>query len=290
MAELIKGALVASHIRHQVAKDVVALATEGVRPCLAVLIAGEDPASQIYVKRKQQACAAVGIKSVRTDLPGTATTADVLGVIREWNADPAIHGILVQLPLPAHAARAAILDEIDPDKDVDGVSGASLGHLLHGVPKFLPCTPAAVLELLQQYDVGIRGKHVVIVNRGLIVGVPLAIMLASDSERGNATVTLCHEHTQAIEQICASADILISAVGKLQDFRVRGDMVKNGAIVIDVGINRSGRRVVGDVDFDEVAPKASLITPVPGGVGPCTIAMLLKNTMQAARASIAGWP
>ena len=283
MGNLIKGALVASHIRHEARRDAADLRARGVRPCLAVCLVGDDPASRLYVRRKQQACAAAGIENVRADLPAGATTEDVLAVLRRWNADPAIHGILVQLPLPQPIDRAAVLNTIDPLKDVDAVGSESLGLLAQGTPRFVPCTPAGIFELFRYYGISARGKHVVIVNRGIVVGEPLALLLMQDRPEGNATVTVVHEHTKEIERHCREGDIVIVAVGRRDEFTLRGEMVKEGAIVIDVGINRAGRRVVGDVEFDEVSPKASLITPVPGGVGPCTIAMLLKNTVAAAR-------
>jgi methylenetetrahydrofolate dehydrogenase (NADP+)/methenyltetrahydrofolate cyclohydrolase len=287
MAELIKGSIVASHVRHQVSNEVAALTAQGVRPCLAVCLVGEDSASRIYVRRKQQACAAVGILSVRADLPRTALTAEVLDVIHGWNDDPLVHGILVQLPLPDHVDRFAVLDAIDPAKDVDAIEASNIGRLVQGRPRFLPCTPGGIVELFKHYNINTRGKHVVIVNRSIVVGEPFAAMLVQEQRFGNATVTICHEHTRGIERICRSADIIIVAVGKRPEFCLRGNMVKKGAVVIDVGINRVGKRIIGDVEFDEVYPKASLITPVPGGVGPCTVAMLLKNTAEAARMALA---
>jgi methylenetetrahydrofolate dehydrogenase (NADP+)/methenyltetrahydrofolate cyclohydrolase len=286
MAELIKGSLVASHIRQQVGREVAALQAGGLRPCLAVCLVGEDSGSRIYVRRKQQACAAVGIESVRADLPRTARTEEVLDIVHGWNANNAVHGILVQLPLPDHIDRFAVLDAIDPAKDVDAIQATNIGRLVQGRPLFLPCTPGGIIELFKHYNISTRGKHVVIVNRSIVVGQPLAAMLVQEQRFGNATVTVCHEHTRGIERICRSGDIVIVAVGKRPDFCLRGSMVKKGAIVIDVGINRVGKRIVGDAEFDEVYQKASLITPVPGGVGPCTVAMLLKNTAEAARLSL----
>lgn len=288
MAELIKGSLVASHIRHQVGTEVAALVAAGIRPCLAVCLVGEDSGSRIYVRRKQQACAAVGIQSVRCDLPRNARTDVVLDVIRGWNDDPAIHGILVQLPLPEHIDRFAVLDAIDPAKDVDAIEASNIGRLVQGRPRFLPCTPGGIIELFKHYNISTLGKHVVIVNRSIVVGEPFAAMLVQEQRFGNATVTICHEHTRGIDRICRSADIVIVAVGKRPDFCLRGNMVKKGAVVIDVGINRVGKRIVGDAEFDEVYERASLITPVPGGVGPCTVAMLLKNTAEAARLALEG--
>ncbi|HLZ72031.1 MAG TPA: bifunctional 5,10-methylenetetrahydrofolate dehydrogenase/5,10-methenyltetrahydrofolate cyclohydrolase [Dehalococcoidia bacterium] len=287
MAELIKGSLVASHLRHQVRKEVAAWrAAGGAQPCLAVCLVGDDAASQVYMRRKQQACAAVGITSVRVDLPAETAQAELERLICRWNADPAIHGILVQLPLPPQIDRFAVLDRIDPAKDVDGMGSANMGSLILGAPRFVPCTPAAIIELLKYHGVSTCGKHVVIVNRGIVVGLPLAALLLQDHPFGNATVTVCHEHTQDVGRICRRGDIVVVAVGKPDAFTLRGDMVKRGAVVIDVGISREGRRLTGDVAFEEVAAKAALITPVPGGVGPCTIAMLLKNTLQAARAAL----
>jgi methylenetetrahydrofolate dehydrogenase (NADP+) / methenyltetrahydrofolate cyclohydrolase len=287
VAELIKGSIVASHIRHQVANEVAALTASGIRPCLAVCLVGEDSGSRIYVRRKQQACAAVGILSIRADLPRTAHTEEILAVVQGWNADPTLHGILVQLPLPDHVDRFAVLDAIDPSKDVDAIEASNIGRLVQGRPRFLPCTPGGIVELFKHYNINTLGKHVVIVNRSIVVGEPFAAMLVQEQRFGNATVTICHEHTRGIERICRTADIIIVAVGKRPEFCLRGSMVKKGAVVIDVGINRAGKRIVGDVEFDEVYPKASLITPVPGGVGPCTVAMLLKNTAEAARMALA---
>jgi methylenetetrahydrofolate dehydrogenase (NADP+) / methenyltetrahydrofolate cyclohydrolase len=283
MAELIKGSLVASHMRQQVRRETQQLHAAGIRPCLAVCLVGEDSGSRIYVRRKQQACAAVGIENLRADLPRTARTDEVLEVIRRWNSDPSVHGILVQLPLPEHIDRFAVLDAIDPSKDVDAIQATNIGRLVQGRPAFLPCTPGGIIELFKHYNIATRGKHVVIVNRSIVVGEPLAAMLVQEGRFGNATVTICHEHTRGIERICRSGDIVIVAVGKRPDFCLRGNMVKKGAVVIDVGINRVGKRIVGDAEFDEVYQRASLITPVPGGVGPCTVAMLLRNTVEAAR-------
>lgn len=287
MAELIKGSVVASHIRQQARKEAATLTAAGIRPCLAVCLVGEDTGSRIYVRRKQQACAGVGIESVRVDLPQSAQTDEVIDIVRRWNADPAVHGILVQLPLPDHIDRFAVIDTIDPMKDVDAIQATNFGYLAQGRPRFLPCTPGGIIELFKHYNITTRGKHVVIVNRGIVVGEPLAAMLIQEGRFGNATVTICHEHTRSIDKICRSGDIVIVAVGKRPDFCLRGNMVKKGAVVIDVGTNRVGKRIVGDAEFDEVYEKASLITPVPGGVGPCTVAMLLRNTVEAARLAAA---
>jgi methylenetetrahydrofolate dehydrogenase (NADP+)/methenyltetrahydrofolate cyclohydrolase len=283
MAELIKGSLVASHIRQQVRKDAATLRERGITPCLAVCLVGDDPGSRIYIRNKQKAAEGAGIKNVRVDLPETSTTEEVIEVVRNWNADCTVHGILVQLPLPDQIDRETVIDAIDPSKDVDGIHATNIGYLIQGHPRFLPCTPGGIIELFKHYNVSTRGKHVVVVNRGIVVGLPLVPMLTHEGRFGNATVTVCHEHTREIARICRSADIIIVAVGKRPDFVLRGDMVKKGAVVIDVGINRIGKRTVGDAEFDEVFQKASLITPVPGGVGPCTVAMLLKNTVEAAR-------
>ena len=283
MAELIKGALVANHIRQEVRQEVARLRSAGVCPRLAVCLVGDDPGSAIYVRRKEQACAAVDIDSVRAQLPADATTADVLAVLRDWNADPAVHGILVQLPLPEQVDRFAVLAALDPAKDVDAITPTSYGMLVHGQPRFLPCTPAGIVELFKYHEIPLQGQHVVIVNSSLIVGQPLALMLVQDHALGRATVTVCHQYTRDIGSITSTADILVVAVGRRPVFTVRAPMVKDGAIVIDAGINRIDGRVVGDVAFEEVFHKAALITPVPGGVGPCTIALLLKNTVTAAR-------
>jgi len=281
MAAIIDGNEIARAVRADIKAQTSALWEEtGVRPGLAVLLVGEDPASQIYVRRKENACAEVGFLSREFKLPATTTEEELLGIVEGLNEDPAIHGILVQLPLPAQIRSETVLEAIRPEKDVDGFHPYNVGRLVAGYPAPRACTPAGVVELLDRSDIGIEGRHAVIVGRSNIVGKPLAFMLLAR----HATVTICHTRTREMAGIAKQADILVAAAGKPR--MIRGDMVREGAVVVDVGINRGADgKLVGDVAFDEVAPKASYITPVPGGVGPMTIAMLLRNTLQAASAS-----
>ncbi|MBI2884076.1 MAG: bifunctional methylenetetrahydrofolate dehydrogenase/methenyltetrahydrofolate cyclohydrolase FolD [Candidatus Methylomirabilis oxyfera] len=278
-ARLIDGKAIAAEIRREVRLDVAAMdAQTGVVPCLAAILIGNDPASATYVQNKARACKEVGITSVRIDLPADLPEALLLQEIARLNSDPAVHAILVQLPLPPHISEKRVLETILPEKDVDGFHPANLGGLLVGKPLFVASTPLGILELLNRSNVGIEGKHAVIVGWSVVVGKPTAFLLLQH----HATVTICHIKTRDLAAHTRQADILVVAAGK--PGLVTGSMVKEGAVVIDVGVNRLiDGRVVGDVDFPRVAEKASLITPVPGGVGPMTVAMLLRNTVDACR-------
>ncbi len=287
MAEILDGKQLARTIRAELKEKVAELKSSGITPGLALLLVGDNPASQVYVRSKAKACAEVGIFSIVEKRPAETTQEEVLELIARWNADPRIHGILVQLPLPSHIDEQAVLLAIDPRKDVDGFHPENMGRLVEGLPGFVPCTPAGIIEILRRYNISTVGKHAVVLGRSNIVGKPIANLLYQKSAYANATVTICHTATQDLAQYTRSADILIVAAGRPQ--LITGDYVREGVVVIDVGINRiedpsapKGYRLVGDVDFDSVAPKAAAITPVPGGVGPMTIAMLLTNTLRAA--------
>lgn len=254
----------------------------GVEPTLAVILVGEDKASQTYVRAKEKACNEYGIKSVAHRLSENTTQAELLALINVLNLDDSIHGILVQLPLPKHIDTNTVLATIDPAKDVDGFHAVNVGKLVSGLDGFVPCTPLGVMEILKEYDIEVAGLNAVVIGRSNIVGKPMANLLLNAS----ATVTVTHSKTKNLKEICKNADLIVAAIGK--PFFLKADMVKDGAVVVDVGINRlDDGRLVGDVDFDEVAPKCSYITPVPGGVGPMTIAMLLNNTILATQAKIA---
>ncbi|UCD87906.1 MAG: bifunctional methylenetetrahydrofolate dehydrogenase/methenyltetrahydrofolate cyclohydrolase FolD [Desulfobacterales bacterium] len=289
-AQLIKGAEVSKQIREELTKEIEELKEKhGVTPGLATILVGEDPGSKVYVGQKEKACNNLGIYSVRTDLPADTSEADLLDLVKKLNDDSKIHGILVQLPLPKHIDATRVIYAIEPDKDVDCFHPVNVGKLMIGAGRFLPCTPHGIMELLKRYDIATEGKHVVVVGRSNIVGKPIANLMLQPPPGGNATVTLCHTGTKDLATYTKTADILIVAVG--QPKMVTGDMVKEGVVVIDVGVNRIGKTpegkaiLAGDVDFDSVEPKASAITPVPGGVGPMTITMLMKNTVVAAKAS-----
>ena len=280
MAQIIDGKQIAADVRRTLAGEVAALAAAGQVPGLAVILVGEDPASQTYVRNKQRACAEVGIRSVQIDLPADTTQERLLDTIRLLNARQDIHGILCQLPLPPHLDPHAVIAAIDPKKDVDAFHAENVGLISLGRPRFLPCTPAGVMELLHRSGVRMTGSRAVVIGRSDIVGKPMAMLLLHE----DATVTVCHSRTQGLAEICRQADILIAAVGRARF--VTADMVKPGATVIDVGMDRDeSGRLCGDVDFAAVSDIAGRITPVPGGVGPMTIAMLLKNTVSAARAA-----
>ena len=286
MAVLIDGNALAAEIRAEVQAEVAALyANTGIVPGLNLLLVGEDPASAVYVRNKGKDCEKVGITSTILRLPATATEQEVLDVVMAWNADASVHGILVQLPLPKHINEHRVINAISPLKDVDGFHPESAGKVMIGLDGFIPCTPYGVLEMLRRYNIETSGKHAVVVGRSNIVGKPLSILLAQKRTPGNATVTICHTGTPDIAAYTRTADILISAVGS--HGVITKDHVKPGAVVIDVGINRitlpdGTTKLVGDVLFDEVEPIAQAITPVPGGVGPMTRAMLLRNTLKAA--------
>jgi len=278
MSNLIDGKAVAAALRAELAAEVAALAPSVRRPCLAVVQVGDDPASAIYVRNKKKACGEVGIESLAYELPAATSETELLDLVVSLNALPHVDGILVQLPLPPQIDETRVLAAIDPAKDVDGFHPVNVGKLHLGQPALVACTPAGVMELLRRAAVPLRGAHAVVVGRSAIVGKPVAaLLLAAD-----ATVTICHSRTADLSAIVRQADVLVAAVGRAGV--ITGDMVKPGAVVIDVGINRHAEnQVVGDVDFAAVAPKARLITPVPGGVGPMTIAMLLRNTLSAYR-------
>lgn len=287
-AKIIDGKKIAAAMRGRIAEETDELAAGGLLPGLGVILVGEDPASISYVTAKEKACRTAGIHSREIRLPAETAQGDLLRHIAALNADSAIHGILVQLPLPAHIDENAVVEAIDPSKDVDGFHPVSLGRMLLGRETFLPCTPHGILQLLMQCEIPTRGKHAVIVGRSNIVGRPLANLMSQKRPGGNATVTVCHTATPDLGAVTRQADILVVAAGRPNT--VSGDMIRPGCAVIDVGVNRvpdSGRtrgyRLCGDVDFDSVAEKAGWITPVPGGVGPMTITMLLHNTLAAAR-------
>lgn len=278
MATLIDGKQLALKIRDDLAREVEGLKADGVTPGLAVVLVGHDPASQIYVRNKKSACSKAGIVSFSHELPEDISEADLLSLIDTLNADSAVHGILVQLPLPSHIDESRIINRISPEKDVDGFHPVSVGRLLLGEPGFRPCTPSGIMALIDSTGTELKGKRAVIVGRSNIVGKPLAFMLL---ER-HATVTICHSRTVNLEGEVADADVVIAAIGR-PEF-IKGSWIKRGSIIIDVGINRTpDGKIVGDVEFEAALKVASAITPVPGGVGPMTIAMLLKNTVEAAR-------
>lgn len=277
-ANLIDGKALAAAVKQEAAEQVAVLQAQGITPCLAVVLVGEDPASQVYVRGKINDCAQCGIQSRSVRLPETTTQAELLAQVQELAQDPAVHGILVQLPLPPQIDEKAIIEAIPPEKDVDGFSPVNVGRMQIGEPCYLPCTPAGCIRMIESTGTQIAGKHAVVIGRSNIVGKPAAMLLLAK----NATVTICHSKTENLQELCASADILVAAVGRAGF--VTGEMVKPGAVVIDVGINRGADgKLHGDVDFEAAAEKASWITPVPGGVGPMTRAMLMLNTVEAAR-------
>ncbi len=281
-ARLIDGKAIAASIRDRLKNDVAEFQkSTNLTPKLAAILVGEDPASQVYVRNKEQACAKAGIASDVYRLSGAVSESELLEVVARLNADDTVHGILVQLPLPKQINETTVLDAVAPLKDVDCFHPENVGRLAQGRPRFLPCTPHGVQVLLRESNVNVDGAHVVVLGRSEIVGKPVGLMLVQKGETANATVTICHSRTKNLAEITRSADILIAAIGK-PEFVTR-DMVKPGAVVIDVGINRVGDKLLGDVAFDEVHSVASAITPVPGGVGPMTIAMLLENTLMAAK-------
>ena len=278
MTVIIDGNKIAQEVRHSVRKEALDFKEKtGIVPGLAVILVGEDPASQVYVGRKAKACAEVGFLSREYKLSADTSEAKLLNIISELNADQVIHGILVQLPLPKHISTEKIIAAIDPHKDVDGFHPYNVGGLVSGNPLFVPCTPRGIMELIARTGIDLKGKEAVVVGRSNIVGKPMALLLLAQ----HATVTICHSRTKDLPAVTRRADVLIAAVGK--PHMIKANMVKEGAVVIDVGVNRlENGKLAGDVAFDEVAAKASFITPVPGGVGPMTIAMLMKNTLDAA--------
>jgi methylenetetrahydrofolate dehydrogenase (NADP+) / methenyltetrahydrofolate cyclohydrolase len=281
-ATILDGKQLAQQIRSELTEEIVEfIQNNGVVPCLAAVIVGDDPASEVYVRNKRKACEAVGIDSQLHRLPGNAPTDDLLKLIAKLNKDHEVHGILVQLPLPKQIDASRVLSAVSPAKDVDAFHPENVGRLVQGRPRFLPCTPQGVQQLLVRSGVDVAGQHVVIIGRSDIVGRPLSIMLSQRGKGADATVTLCHSRTPDLPAVAKSADILIVAIGQARF--VTADMVHPGAVVVDVGINRTDSGVVGDVDFDAVREVAGAITPVPGGIGPLTIAMLLRNTLSAAQ-------
>jgi methylenetetrahydrofolate dehydrogenase (NADP+) / methenyltetrahydrofolate cyclohydrolase len=281
-ATILDGKQLAQTLRSELAEEVVEfLQNNGVVPCLAAVLVGDNPASEVYVRNKRRACETVGIESQLHRLPIDASAEDLLKLITKLNKDVEVHGILVQLPLPPQIDKNRILSAVSPNKDVDAFHPESVGRLVQGRPRFLPCTPQAVQQLLMRSKIEIAGRHVVVLGRSEIVGRPLSIMLSQHGPGSDATVTLCHSRSRDLPAITRLADILIVAIGKAKF--VTAEMVRPGATVVDVGINRTDDGVVGDVDFEGVSKVAGAITPVPGGVGPLTIAMLLRNTLTAAQ-------
>lgn len=290
-ARIIDGKQIAAQMREELKQKVAALKATGITPGLAVILVGDDPASKSYVTAKEKACEEIGIYSSDNRIPATTTQAELLAIIDQFNKDPKIHGILVQLPLPKHINEDAVLLAIDPKKDVDGFHPVNVGRMVVGQEAYLPCTPHGVIQLLVRSGVKLDGAEVVVVGRSNIVGKPVANMLIQKAPTGNATVTICHTRTKNLAEHVRRADIVIAAAGRPNT--ITAEMVKPGAVVIDVGVNRiddaskkSGFRLVGDVDFEGVKEKASQITPVPGGVGPMTITMLLFNTVLSAEKTL----
>ncbi len=278
MAKIIDGKAISAQIREEIAQKVQVYSEKtGTRPGLAVIIVGDNPASQVYVRNKKKACEQVGFNSWVYEMPESTTQDELNALIDKLNCDSTVHGILVQLPLPKHLDEEEIILRIKPEKDVDAFHPYNVGRITIGDPKFLPCTPAGIMELLKRSNIEISGKECVVIGRSNIVGKPMALLLLAE----NGTVTVCHSKTRDLKDVCKRADILVVAIGKA-DF-VTADMVKEGAVVIDVGMNRNAEgKLTGDVDFASVSEVASYITPVPGGVGPMTITMLLQNTLTAA--------
>ncbi len=278
MAKLIDGKVISAAVKDEVAKEVALLKEQGITPGLAVIIVGDDPASRVYVNNKKKACEQLGMLSREYTMPADTTEEELLSLIKELNADSEINGILCQLPLPSHLNEELVINTIIPEKDVDAFHPHNVGKIMIGNYDFLPCTPAGIMEMLKYENIDITGKECVVIGRSNIVGKPMSMLLLHK----NGTVTVCHSRTKNLKEVCLRADILVAAVGRANF--VTADMVKEGAVVIDVGINRlDSGKLCGDVNFSEVEPKASYITPVPGGVGPMTIATLMKNTLTAAK-------
>lgn len=278
MAVIIDGKALSAKLKGNLKNEVELLKEKGIEPCLAVIIVGDNPASRVYVNNKKKSCAELGIKSLEYTLPEDTTEQELLSLIGELNSDDSVDGILCQLPLPSHICEKNIINAVSPVKDVDAFHPENVGHIMIGDYTFLPCTPAGVMEMLKDYGIEISGKNCVVVGRSNIVGKPMTMLLLKE----NATVTVCHSRTNDLAAFTKKADILVSAVGK--PGLITADMVKEDAVVIDVAINRlENGKLCGDVDFENVKEKASFITPVPGGVGPMTIAVLMKNTVSAAK-------
>lgn len=282
-ARIINGKAIAKELQLELAEEVAAyVGSKGIAPCLAAVLVGNDPASEVYVRNKRRACEEVGLKSQLHRLPDNTTQEELLALVDQLNRNGDVHGILVQLPLPKQIDPQLVLRTVDPAKDVDAFHPENVGLLVQGQPRFLPCTPHGVQQLLLRSNIPIAGQHVVIVGRSNIVGKPLALMLCQRGPGGDATVTLCHSRTRNLPEVTRQADILVVAIGSPKF--VTADMVRPGAAVIDVGTNRTNSGLVGDVDFTAVSNVAGHLTPVPGGVGPMTITMLLHNTLRAAKA------
>jgi len=286
VSELISGKIISAQINEELCLEVKQLKTKGIEPCLAVVLVGEDPASEVYVRNKKRTSEEIGMRSIGHNLPDTTTQRELETLIQSLNADPAVHGILCQFPLPKGLDEKKVIQTIAPGKDVDGLHPLNAGLIAMGIPKFISCTPYGVLQMLKRSGISTSGKNAVVLGRSNLVGRPIATLLSSKG--WDATVTVCHSRTNDMAEVTSQADILIAAIG-IPEF-VKANMVKPGVVVIDVGINRiddpnkaKGTRLVGDVAFEEVAAKSSFITPVPGGVGPMTIAMLMVNTVNAAR-------
>jgi len=280
-AQIIDGKALAAEIKEPLAQEIQELKKHQITPGLAVILVGDNPASQVYVKNKEKGCLETGIHSIVIRLPQETTQAELLKKIAELNENSQVHGILVQLPLPSHINETVVMNAVDPEKDADGLHPFNMGRMLIGLPGLLPCTPAGVIEMIKSTGIDMTGKEAVMLGHSNIVGKPTAVLML----RENATVTICHIKTQNLAQVCRRADILVVAVGKAH--LITPDFVKPGAVVIDVGINRlPDGKLVGDVDFEAVGETAGFITPVPGGVGPMTIAMLLKNVVDAAKKNL----
>jgi methylenetetrahydrofolate dehydrogenase (NADP+)/methenyltetrahydrofolate cyclohydrolase len=285
--QILNGKEASQAIKDALKIEIAQLASRGKPvPHLVAILVGDNGASETYVASKVKACEEVGFKSTLIRLEDSISSLKLLEIIRELNADPDVDGILVQLPLPKHISAEEVINSIDPSKDVDGFHPSNVGRMVLGQPTFIPATPYGIMLLLEHYNIDTQGKHAVVVGRSNIVGRPMSILLSGNNNRGNCTVTICHSHTKDIKAMCQTADIIVAALGR-PNF-ITADMVKEGAVIIDVGITRvpdaskkSGYRIRGDVDFDAVSPKCSYITPVPGGVGPMTIAALMKNTFRA---------
>lgn len=278
MARLIDGKLISTQIKDELREEVAGMKEQGIVPCLAVIQVGKDPASSVYVNNKKKACAYIGIESLSYEVEETITQEELLNIIQELNQNPKVNGILVQLPLPKHIDENAVIQAISPEKDVDGFHPETVGKMCIGTNGFLPCTPAGIIQLLKRSDIEIEGKECVIVGRSNIVGKPMAMLLL----RENGTVTITHSRTKDLKEVTKRADILIAALGKPKF--ITSEYVKEGAVVIDVGIHRNeNNKLCGDVDFEDVVDKVSAITPVPGGVGPMTIAMLMDNCVKTIR-------
>ena len=278
--KIIDGLAVSNHVKDNLKNEISGLANKGVIPCLATIIVGSDPPSLVYINNKQKAANSIGIRTLDYRLDGVISQKEMITLIEKLNLDPTVHGILIQLPLPDHLDQYHIINKVDPKKDVDGLTYINSGLLLNNKTNLIPCTPLGIMELFRFYDVQLDGAHSLIINRSNLVGKPLATLLL----RKNSTVTISHSHTKNLKLFSQNADIIITAVGNRDSFVLTPDMVKYGSTIIDVGTNRVNGKLCGDVDFEKVKEKAGFITPVPGGVGPMTICMLLRNTVEASKA------